>query len=1284
MGVFSLSRPAFGHLFTKMIQKIVDPHRSSGAQVLLTRLLIFGGLTAALSGAVIVATQHNDISRTGVNSLETVLKTSNVNVSTFGKLFSRTVDGQIYAQPVYVSGVAVPSQGTHNIVFICTEHNSVYAFDADVPAASSPLWHVNFGKPVPSTVISVTRNLVPEIGITSTPVIDPSTNILYVVAETYENSKAVFRLHALDLATGAEHFSNPVIIQGTVPGTGLASVGGALAFDPLMHWQRSGLLLSKGNIFIAFGSHQDTPPFHGWIFAYGASNLQQTGLLCLSPNGDSAGVWQAGAGLVADTNGYLYVQTGDGTMDANTGMPDYGDSIVKISATSGLKIVDYFSPSNQGSLSASDIDFGAGGPVLLPGTSLLLGGGKDGKIFVLSTNNLGQFHATDQVVQSWQATFSLLTSSAGGLYGGNVYYNARLYIWGRRDSLKVFSFNGSQFNPTPVSQSTFAIVDGKSNEPAMSLSANATTPGTGILWATYSINGLASDGMAYPGIMRAFDASDVSKELWNSEQNPGRDAAGSWAKWVPPTVANGKVYLATWDNKLNVYGLLASGSGGTLSGTGNSNTAATNITAEGSADWVHWGDSSLNRKAGVTAQIGNYSIAGSGTASAYGNDPRPLAWTGGTPTASSSNNTNGVFITGLQNGFVITAPADTTPRTLSVHVGGLNSGGTLTAHLSDGSAPDFVDTTNSTSGQYDRNYTLTYSAGTSAQSVTVTWKMTSGTGNVTLSAAALTAGSLGNTTIAATSGTPQAATVNTAFGATFQALVKDSGNNPVSGVTVTFTAPAGGASGTFSGSTTATALTAANGVATAPSFTANGRAGSYAVTAIAPGTASAASFSLTNNPGPAAVISASGGTPQSAVVNSLFATALQATVKDASNNPVSGITVTFNAPASGASGTFDGAPTAVAVTTSTGVATAPAFTADGQAGSYTVTAAASGLPASASFSLTNSPAGSTSGNLSGSISTPSGTRSLTTEGTLDWAHWGLSSGASYDHKATAPQISNALAVASAAQYTNNSVGFSWTDGSPTVSATGTTTGVYREGVGQGFQLTAPADLISRTLRVYVGAWRAQARMIAHLSDGSAPDYSDSTLTNNAGKTTLQEYTFTYNAASPGQTLTITFTEASQTTSTDSGNVALQSATLAGGVVAPDFTVSATPSSRSVTAGGSTTYTVGVTALNGFAGSVGFSVSGMPSGVTAAFSPAAATGSGSSTMTLTTATGTAAGTYPLYGQGNQREPGPYGQCESYGDRRRGLFAGRNAVEPIGGGRHQRQLHHERDGAEWICR
>ncbi len=224
--------------------------------------------------------------------------------------------------------------------------------------------------------------------------------------------------------------------------------------------------------------------------------------------------------------------------------------------------------------------------------------------------------------------------------------------------------------------------------------------------------------------------------------------------------------------------------------------------------------------------------------------------------------------------------------------------------------------------------------------------------------------------------TPQAATVNTAFGATFQALVKDSGNNPVSGVTVTFTAPAGGASGTFSGSTTATALTAANGVATAPSFTANGRAGSYAVTAIAPGTASAASFSLTNNPGPAAVISASGGTPQSAVVNSLFATALQATVKDASNNPVSGITVTFNAPASGASGTFDGAPTAVAVTTSTGVATAPAFTADGQAGSYTVTAAASGLPASASFSLTNSPAGSTSGNLSGSISTPSGTRSL--------------------------------------------------------------------------------------------------------------------------------------------------------------------------------------------------------------------------------------------------------------------------------------------------------------------
>ena len=1074
-----------------------------------------------------VTTYHYNNARTGATLNETILNTSNVNTNTFGKLFSLFVDGQIYAQPLYVPKVAIPRQGVHNVLYVATEHNSVYAFDAD--SQEAPLWQVSLGPSMPATACCALRDLLPEIGITSTPVIDLSSGTLYVVAESYENQVTFFRLHALDITTGADKLT-PAVIQGSVSGTSPDSTGGILAFNPIQHWQRPGLLLLNGNIYIAFASHQDSTPYHGWLFGYGETTLQQTGILCFSPNGEENGVWQGGVGLAADASGNIYLETGNGPFDVNLGGRDYGDSIVKIGTASGLTILDYFAPSTEVSDQDNDWDLGSSGPLLIPGTSLGVAGGKDGKLYVFSTGNLGQFNsAGDRLVQEWQATFSYSSGQAGGFWGGNyLYYNSTLYGFGERDYLKAFSFNGSQFNTTPTSQSTFQVPSGVSDDPAMSISANGTVSGTGIVWAAYSSNGKA-DGNPYPGVLLAFDASDVTHELWNSNQNSSRDYSGNWAKWAPPTVANGKVYLPTFDSLLNVYGLLPvetitatagtpqstiinttfatalqatvknagnnplsgvtvtftapstgasatfSGSAtatattnasgiaaapaltangqagayaitataagavaanfnltntaistgvGSLSGAGNSSTTAFNLTAEGTADWVHWGDAALNRKSAVTPQIGNYAEVGSGSVQKYSNDLRVLSWTDGAPTASGSNE-NGLYINSLQNGFSFTAPADTNTRNLTVHVGGWMSGGTFTAHLSDGSAADYVDTTATVNGQYDRNYTLTYAAASTGQTLKISWVTTSGTGNVTLNGAAL---SLAGPNVTATS-----------------------------------------------------------------------------------------------------------GTPQSTIVNTTFATALQATVKDARNNPLSGVTVTFTAPGTGASATFSGSATATATTNASGIAAAPALTANGQAGAYTITATAAGAVA-ANFNLTNT-ASSTggSGSLSGSGNSSTTAVNLTAEGTADWVHWG---DAALNRKsAVTPQIGNYTEVGSGTvqKYSNDPRALNWTDGTPTASGSNEN-GLYINSLQNGFSFTAPADTSARTLTVHVGGWMSGGTLTAHLSDGSAADYVDTTATVNGQYD--RNYTLTYAAASTGQTLKISWVTTSGT-----GNVTLNGTAL---------------------------------------------------------------------------------------------------------------------------------------------
>jgi FG-GAP-like repeat len=573
---------------------------------------------------------------------------------------------------------------------------------------------------------------------------------------------------------------------------------------------------------------------------------------------------------------------------------------------------------------------------------------------------------------------------------------------------------------------------------------------------------------------------------------------------------------------------------GSLQGSGTSMNAAVNLTTEGTVDWVHWGDSSLNRKVGVTAQLSAYTKVGNGTVSTYNNDPRALSWTDGTAVGSSSNNRNGFYINGVGNGFSFTAPADTTLRSLVVHVGGYNSGGNLTAHLSDGSATDYTDVTIVSGVQYDRNYTLSYQAGSAGQTLTVTWKMTSGAGNVTLNAGALQGGGNATGTIAATAGTPQSTTVNLAFTTPLQVTVS-SGGNPVNGATVTFSAPTAGASGAFNTGPIATATTNASGVATAPTLTANSQAGGYNVHASVTGVTTPASFSLSNNAGPAASIVASAGGSQSANLSTAFATALQATVKDSFGNPVNTTTVTFSAPTTGASGTFSTGTSATATTNASGVATAPTLTANGQTGGYTVTATIAEVATPANFSLTNT-AAPIGGSLQGTGTSATTTVNLTTEGSADWVHWGE---ASVSRKAgVTAQLSTYTKVGSGTvtTYNNDLRALAWTDGTAAASSSNNRNGFYISGVSQGFSLTAPADATLRTVVVHVGGYKSGGTLTAHLSDGSAADYIDVTAV--AGGQYDRNYTLNYQAASAGQILTVTWKMTSGT-----GNVTLSGAAL---------------------------------------------------------------------------------------------------------------------------------------------
>lgn len=519
--------------------------------------ILLMGLTLAAPfslPAADVPTFHNDNARTGHNTRETILTPANVNVYTFGMLFAASVDGVVDAQPLYLSSVTIPHQGAHNVLFVVTENDSVYALDADGGAV---LWQVSVlgAGEAPSDTHSCGQ-ISPQIGITSTPVIDRTAGphgAIYLVAMSLDGSGNYYqRLHALDVTTGAELFGGPVTIQAQYPGTGDNSQGGAVIFDPAQYAERAGLLLLNHVLYTAWTSHCDQRPYTGWIMGYNQSTLAQTSVLNLTPNGNEGAIWQSGGGLVADGSN-IYFLDGNGVFDTTLtaqGFPaqgDYGNAFVKLStANHQLAVVDYFEMDNGVSESNSDTDLGSGGAMLLPaqrdgrGTMrhLAIGAGKDGNIYLVDTNNMGKYNpGADAAI--YQQVNGVL---GGGIWGVPAFFSEYVYYGPQGGPLLAFQFRNAKLGTSPSSQSAASFP-----YPGTSPSVSADGRTNGIVWAIEHAN---------PDVLHAYAATNLARELYNSNQAAGaRDQFGQASHFGTPTIVNGKVYVGT-PNGVAAFGLL--------------------------------------------------------------------------------------------------------------------------------------------------------------------------------------------------------------------------------------------------------------------------------------------------------------------------------------------------------------------------------------------------------------------------------------------------------------------------------------------------------------------------------------------------------------------------------------------------------------------------------------------------------------------------------------------------------------------------------------------------------
>ena len=522
-----------------------------------------------------MTTYHNDLSRDGANTHEFALTTANVNTTTFGKLFSCAVDGAIYAQPLWVSQLTV-NGAKHNVVVAATAHDSVYAFDADASPCAT-LWHVslidanhgaqNGETSVPSgtsgnLVGSGSGDLSPEVGVTGTPVIDPSTNTLYVVSKSVIASVPTFfqRLHALDLATGNEKFGGPTSITSAITFPGNFDGGASVAFNPQTEAQRPGLALVNGAVYVAWASHEDTDPYHGWVIGFSASTLTQVpgAVFNDSPNNVNGagyargGIWMGGGAPAADANGNLYVLTGNGTFDADSGGSNYGDSTLKLSTSSGLSVADWFTPADQSSLDGNDNDHGSGGAAIIvntPNGSYVIGGGKEGNLFLLNQANLGHYGAD---VNPANSNAVQIFNVGNGIFSTSAFWNNSLYIAPAGGALQAYPFTTAtgMFNVGGATSAGAGF-----GFPGATPSVSSSSATNGIVWAIdasqYCTNQSPGCG---PAVLHAFDATNLASELWNSTM-VGADSAGNAVKFTVPTVANGKVYIGTRGSDVNNGGI---------------------------------------------------------------------------------------------------------------------------------------------------------------------------------------------------------------------------------------------------------------------------------------------------------------------------------------------------------------------------------------------------------------------------------------------------------------------------------------------------------------------------------------------------------------------------------------------------------------------------------------------------------------------------------------------------------------------------------------------------------
>ncbi|MGB6685624.1 MAG: hypothetical protein WBH24_18375 [Candidatus Acidiferrum sp.] len=511
----------------------------------------------ANTSTINVVTYHYDNLRTGQNLNETILTPANVNSTTFGKLGAFTVDGLVDAQPLYLSAVAMPTVGTRNVLYVATENDSVYAFDADSVNGNTGtfLWKVS----LLATGETASDNrgcgqVTPQIGVTSTPVIDRSRashGAIYLVAMSKDaNGNYHQRLHALDLTTGAELFGGPTTVQATYPGTGDDSSAGNLVFDPKQYKERPGLLEIGTTIYTMWSSHCDARPYTSWVMSYDANTLAQTSVLNLVPNGSEGGIWMAGTAPAADASGNIYFMVGNGDFDTTlnaSGFPtnaNCGNCYVKLTSTAPITLLDYFTPLNTVAESDSDTDFGSGGPLLLPDLvdasgntrHLAVGSGKDSVIYVVDRDNLGKFNGgQDNIYQQISGQLG------GGVWSKPSYFNNTVYYGAVGDHLKSFPIVDAQLAATPATQSSESFAYPGTTP---SISANGTT--NAIVWAVE--NGST-------GVLHAYNATNLTNELYNSNQAANNRDQFSDNKYVTPMVANGKVYVGT-PNSVVVFGLL--------------------------------------------------------------------------------------------------------------------------------------------------------------------------------------------------------------------------------------------------------------------------------------------------------------------------------------------------------------------------------------------------------------------------------------------------------------------------------------------------------------------------------------------------------------------------------------------------------------------------------------------------------------------------------------------------------------------------------------------------------